>query len=339
MDEKKSFGEYVRRKRQEAGLTQRELAEQLYVAESTVSKWERGLSYPDVSLIPEVCRKLSISEHEFFTACDDEKARARERQARMWQGLTKGWQWFFLVSYGIAILVCFICNLAIFNRLDWFWIVLTSIMLAFCCTNLPMIVKKNRLTICLGVATGCLILLLLVCWLYTGGIWVLGGLGITAACLALPWGIWAVWRFHGRHVAVWSMVWFTLWLFLLLTVIWLFTGGNWLVRLAFPIAGVCVILLWIYFATGRWLPVNRWVKAGLYTALTSFLMPLGSAFGDWLSGGMANPKPEIYFQWWRLFDRTGYDWINILVFLCLLLAAIILLVIGIMRAVHRKSLR
>lgn len=45
MDEKKSFGEYIRRKRQEAGLTQRELAERLYVAESTVSKWERGVSH------------------------------------------------------------------------------------------------------------------------------------------------------------------------------------------------------------------------------------------------------------------------------------------------------
>ena len=47
-------------------MTQRSLSERLYVTESTVSKWERGLSYPDVSLIPEVCRVLSITEHEFM---------------------------------------------------------------------------------------------------------------------------------------------------------------------------------------------------------------------------------------------------------------------------------
>ena len=47
-DNKKSFGEYIRRKRQEAGLTQGELAGRLFVTESAVSKWERGLSYPDV---------------------------------------------------------------------------------------------------------------------------------------------------------------------------------------------------------------------------------------------------------------------------------------------------
>lgn len=45
MDEKKSFGEYFRKKRQKANLPQRELAERLYVAESTVSKWERGISH------------------------------------------------------------------------------------------------------------------------------------------------------------------------------------------------------------------------------------------------------------------------------------------------------
>ncbi len=43
-DDKKSFGAYLRKKRLEAGLTQKELAGQLFVTESTVSKWERGVS-------------------------------------------------------------------------------------------------------------------------------------------------------------------------------------------------------------------------------------------------------------------------------------------------------
>lgn len=339
MEEKRSFGEYIRKKRQEGGLTQRELAERLFVAESTVSKWERGLSYPDVSLIPEVCRQLSISEHEFFTACDDDKAHAQAREARLWRGLTKGWQWFFALSYAIAIVVCFICDLAVFKRLDWFWIVLTSLMLAFCFTNLPMLVKKNRLPVCLGAATGALFLLLLVCWLYTGGAWVLGGLAITAACLALPWGVWALWRFYGCHVAVLSVAWFSLWLPGLLAVIRLFSGGDWLLRLGLPITGACLAVLWLCFAVGRWLPVNGWLKAGIYTALTALLIPGGTAFADWLSGGRADPKPEIYFQWGRLFSPEGYEWINVLVFLCLLAAAAVLLTVGAVRAVRKMSLR
>lgn len=45
MDEKKTFGAYIRRKCGEANLIQRELAQALYVTESSVSKWERGVSH------------------------------------------------------------------------------------------------------------------------------------------------------------------------------------------------------------------------------------------------------------------------------------------------------
>ena len=84
--------------------------------------------------------------------------------------------------------------------------------------------------------------------------------------------------------------------------------------------------------------MNGWIKGGIYTALTAFLLPLGTALGDWLSGGAADPKPGLYFQWGRLFDPVGYEWTNILVFVCLLLSAAILLVIGIIRAVCKKYL-
>lgn len=44
MESKKTFGEYIRERRKESDMTQREFAEKLYVTESAVSKWERGLS-------------------------------------------------------------------------------------------------------------------------------------------------------------------------------------------------------------------------------------------------------------------------------------------------------
>lgn len=336
MDEKRSFGDYIRRKRQQAGMTQRELAERLYVAESTVSKWERGLSYPDVSLIPEVCRALSISEHEFFTACDDDKAHAQARAAAAWERIKKVWWWFSVVCYAAALVVCFICDLAIFHRLDWFWIVLTSLMLAFSLTTLPLMLRRSRLLICMGAATASLLLLLLACWLYVGGFWVLGGLAITAVCLLPFWGVWALWRFVGRHLSVSVLGLLTLWTFLLLAVIRAFAGGQWLLPLAFPIAAYCWAAVWLYFALIRWLPANRWIKGGVCAALTALLLPASTAFGDWLSGGQADPKPTIFFQWGRLFHPQGYEWINILVFICLLALAVILLAVGAVIALKNR---
>lgn len=72
MQDKKSFGKYIAEKRKEVNLTQEELANKLYVIPTTISKWERGISYPDITVITNLCKELNISEHEFFTACDDE---------------------------------------------------------------------------------------------------------------------------------------------------------------------------------------------------------------------------------------------------------------------------
>lgn len=86
-----------------------------------------GLSYPDIALVPEVCRLLGITEHEFFTACDDLQHRRQKRDAKHWRRLTLIGQGTLCGGYAVALLTCFICNLAVGHRLDWFFIVLTSL--------------------------------------------------------------------------------------------------------------------------------------------------------------------------------------------------------------------
>ena len=61
MENKKTLGAYIRQRRQELGLTQREFAQRLFVTESAVSKWERGLSYPDITLVREICAVLEVA--------------------------------------------------------------------------------------------------------------------------------------------------------------------------------------------------------------------------------------------------------------------------------------
>lgn len=225
--------------------------------------WETGLSYPDVSLVPTICRLLHISEHEFFTACDDDEASAQARAAVVWNGVVRGFRIFFAVAYLAALVPCFFCNLVFEGRLSWFWIVLFSLGMAFCVTNLPFHLKKNKLPICMGAISGCLLLLLLACRGVTGGPWLGAGMAITAICLALPWSAWAVVRFYGRRLPAALLALVTVWLFVMLAVIDFTTGGGWLLSLGYPIAAFAMALVWLLFVILYWLPAGplaeRWI--------------------------------------------------------------------------------
>jgi transcriptional regulator with XRE-family HTH domain len=47
--------------RKEKGLTQKQLAEAMNISDKTISKWERGLGCPDVSLLNELSEVLSVN--------------------------------------------------------------------------------------------------------------------------------------------------------------------------------------------------------------------------------------------------------------------------------------
>ena len=49
--DKEQFGSFVAQLRKEKGLTQKELAQRLFLSDKAVSKWETGNSLPDVSLL------------------------------------------------------------------------------------------------------------------------------------------------------------------------------------------------------------------------------------------------------------------------------------------------
>lgn len=64
------IGKYVAGKRKELGLTQKQLAEKLGMSDKSVSKWERGICLPDVSVYEEYCSILGISINEFLAGED-----------------------------------------------------------------------------------------------------------------------------------------------------------------------------------------------------------------------------------------------------------------------------
>lgn len=66
----KKIGIYIAGKRKEAGMTQKQLAEKLGMSDKSVSKWERGICLPDVSVYMELCDILGISINEFLAGED-----------------------------------------------------------------------------------------------------------------------------------------------------------------------------------------------------------------------------------------------------------------------------
>ena len=143
----------------------------LFVSESAVSKWEKDVAHPDITILPKLSNILGVSEHEIITASIDEKSREEKSQAKKWRTFSISWSLFFYIAYGVALIPCFICNLAIEKTLSWFWIVVSALVLSFTFTNLPKIIKRNRLLILPFSMYAALCLLLGVCCLYAGEDW------------------------------------------------------------------------------------------------------------------------------------------------------------------------
>lgn len=71
MDEKTEFmKEVIYKNRKKKQLTQEQLADMLNVSNKTISKWERGIGYPDVQIIPTLAKVLDIPIQSLFNAED-----------------------------------------------------------------------------------------------------------------------------------------------------------------------------------------------------------------------------------------------------------------------------
>jgi len=169
--DKKTFGSFIRTRRTEKNYSQKDLAEMLFVTEGAVSKWERGVSYPDITLISDICRVLDISEHELITASIDTDTRKMKHEARKFRAVRGAWFWVPTVLYSVAFITCFICNLAVNHTLSWFFVVLTALICAY--TFVPSVTcffETKKLWVFTVSTYLSICLLLFACAVYTNGL-------------------------------------------------------------------------------------------------------------------------------------------------------------------------
>ena len=152
--------------------------------------------------------------------------RKKERRAAVTAGLITSGILF------IPMIVCLICDLASGHGLSWFFIVLTSLMLAASVTVVPMLSGRYRFSKMFAGFLISLFLLLLSCCVYTGGDWLL------VAAVPTIFGVSAL-SFHfvvrelplpdalkNRKLLI-TLLWDTFWLLATLAVCCAYTGGNW----------------------------------------------------------------------------------------------------------------
>ena len=284
MESKKTFGEYICRRRKELGMTQREFADKLYVTESAVSKWERGMSYPDITLLRDICAILDISEHELLTASEDTEKRTAEKLAAKYLRLTRTYRAALYILFGAALLGCAIGNLAAQYTLSWFWIVLAGVLLAASLTLAPSlaglypVLERHKWAFSTGCAVVSLELLLLFCCLYTGGDWflvaftgTLFGLSLVLLPFLLP--TLPLPPALARRKTSFYLALETVLLLVLLLICCLYTGGDW-----FLMAAVSVIFglsLFIAPVFLHQLPLPKSLsqcKAALYIGIETVLL-------------------------------------------------------------------
>ena len=61
------IGKFIAEERKAKNYTQRELADKLSISDKTISKWERGNGFPEVSLLLPLCNELEITVNELIS--------------------------------------------------------------------------------------------------------------------------------------------------------------------------------------------------------------------------------------------------------------------------------
>lgn len=137
-----TIGQFIAQMRKEKNITQKELARQLHITDKAVSKWERGLSCPDITLLTSIADILGVTTSELLNGARAEAVspanqntdspidkalfyaeRTSKKKMADFLNITAA---AFSASLLLAIVVCIICDMAITGHLTWSLYVISS---------------------------------------------------------------------------------------------------------------------------------------------------------------------------------------------------------------------
>lgn len=332
MEDKSTLGKFIQTKRKELGLSQKELAKALYVTESAVSKWERGISYPDITMISGICEVLHISEHELCTASEDRQQREAEFMARSYKSFVRGYTIITGIGYLAAIIPSFIYNVA-HGGIGWFMVLITSLMLTFSFINVPVLVKGNRALWTFGASTVSLMLLYAAGCVYSHGDWfvmaVLGTL-LGEAIVFLPFVLRSdvFEKYAGNCKGLICMAADSVLTFACVIYGTLKYGDVADLRDGMVATVTCVALVWAVFLIIRYLKVNGFFKGALCFAASAVWVAVMTVLSNAWNGMELSDIISL-----KGADNNRYD---VIVCICLIGVAAVLAIAGAVFKFARK---
>ena len=134
------MGQFISELRKFNQMTQKDLAAKLNITDKAVSKWERGLSCPDISLLPSLADILGVTTGELLNGkksnADTENVKpiidnALQYANKAVKDKAKSIQNIYAIVFSLLLLagivVCAICDMAISGNFTWSLFPISSI--------------------------------------------------------------------------------------------------------------------------------------------------------------------------------------------------------------------
>lgn len=221
MDNKK-IGEFISTLRKNRNLTQKDLADILGITDKAVSKWERGVGYPDISILHPLADALGTSVNELLEGEISEVASDTTSKnidialdyadniiATKENRIGKILAVILSICLFIAMFTCVIVNVAIDSTLSWSILAIAGCMMAGCLIIPPLLKKKKGIYISILLLTLFIIPFLVVIEAetynmtgYGGWLWKLG-LPITLIWLVF---LWTMVILTKRKITLWFFI-------------------------------------------------------------------------------------------------------------------------------------
>ena len=119
-------GTLIARTRKEKGLTQRELAEKVYVSVQAVSKWEKGKNFPDLALMEPLADELGLTVTELLAGERGQTPGEEAVRDTLRLGLAqlspriRRWKWLFLTAAALLLaLVLWLSCVWVRDNTEW----------------------------------------------------------------------------------------------------------------------------------------------------------------------------------------------------------------------------